>query len=66
MPKSTAAKPAEPGRVDPLWRVYDQLVSMQTELASRLAKEFNGGDMALMASVTGCIGGITAELARRR
>jgi hypothetical protein len=69
MPRTASPKPitSTAGKeIDPLWRVYDQLVHMQTELAGRLANEFSGSDMALLASVTGALTGISAELARRR
>jgi hypothetical protein len=69
MPRTASPKPntsTPDKKIDPLWRVYDQLIDMQRELTGRLAKEFSGGDMALLASVTGALTGVTAELARRR
>jgi hypothetical protein len=59
-------RPPSESAEDPLRRVRDQLCDMQKELAGRLAKEFSGGDMTLLSSVTGALAGVEAELARRR
>jgi hypothetical protein len=65
MPASQAAVILGTDEVDPLQLLRAQLADMRRTLVQSLATEFDGGDMALLATVHHALAGVEAEIAAR-